>query len=189
MLKNYSFLVFMLVLLSSIGCTSSRMVFGPNACSPCGIASCDPCGPSACDPVQACEPAAPCEPVGCESGCSVSPKRLERFESFSSCGPCDNPCTNPCANACGPVEQGCGVFGGCGLGLGLGFGDPNGLFAALQHRNCMGCPSCVKMRPFCGVGFRRGMGMGNGAGADEESYITRGPRDFFDPNPNQVRYY
>ena len=168
MFKKLTFTVVAMFALMSLGCACQSGGFYRGACGPCG-----PCGP--CDAsyeCSACEPAActACQPAACEA------------VTCSACEP-----ATPCGQSCGIPEpcqpSACGVsacgacdacsscntctFQGCRLGIGSG----NGLFSSFG--------SGAKMHGF----GKRSAGYDN-----SEMYVTRGPRDFFDPNPNQVRY-
>ena len=166
MFKKLTFTVVAMFALMSLGCACQSGGFYRGACGPCGPCDasyeCSACEPAAC---TACQPAAPCEAATC-SACMPA-------------APCGQSCSvpEPCqpsaceVSACGACNS-CSSCNTCNFqGCRLGIGSDNGLFSSFG--------SGAKMHGF----GKRNAGYDSG-----EMYVTRGPRDFFDPNPNQVRY-
>ncbi len=150
--------------LISIGCAHNKFAdfcgqpcYGPTCYEQ---SSCE--APSACYEAVSCGEQPSCEPSGCAPSCGYEQPGCYSYE-MESCY------ERPCYPSLGEQLRGLycpllGLWNGCGTlfdGTGCGFG-------------CVGLCSC-------GI---RGFG-GNGYEQEEAHFATKGPRDFFAPNPNR----
>lgn len=173
-----------MILVASVGCATypyngcAQPGFGgqcgPAMCDPCGPAPFmpAPCGPAPCDPTP-CGPV-PCAPAACEPApCMPAPC----VPSPCGQGSCPSPGGYPCNCQNGSVGMVCPVGFGNGATAGMGVGMGPGTV----------CPPAPVLGPPLLKLPRAGICNRN-QDPESELYVTRGPRDFFDPNPNKVRY-
>ncbi len=198
MLKKLTLSLAAILCLTAVGCVShSGGYMGARAydpCSPCGASyECSPCESATC---TACQPAAPCESASCTACQPAAPCEAATCNACQPAAPCEacmpsSPCGESCGvpacgNSCSYEFDGCST-GNCGCGMRnhfgqkATFGSENGLFSSLGYGQGFGHGHAKGMKH--GV---FGRGYDNYVNPDE-MYVTRGPRDFFDPNPNVVR--
>lgn len=177
-----------MILIVSIGCaTHPYSKCGPMGYGPCGpalMSGCDilPCEPAPCGPPPCGPP--PCEPVSCVPA-PCGPPPCEPV-------PCGPP---PCEPApCGPIS--------CAPAMCNNNACPPGSYAGCPCNTCnnqaaglagpfagsgMICPPAPLLRP-PHLKLARPAFCNRNLDDESELYVTRGPRDFFDPNPNKIRY-